>query len=232
MPAKRPSPPGGGPFRNGRHASGGPHPRCSGPMSTGSPTIHSCPRCSPRQPNDDASPATDAAAPCPRTRRSRSASGISRSRATGPAASSGSPTLLPSPCRLCGSRLGVRYPSGWLCAVCEWRHGEVVDAELPPPRVDIVYYLRYADRVKIGTTSNPRQRLGGDLARRAARVRARRPEARASPARGVRRRALRPHRVVPAVRARSAPTSTASAAGAEDPWDAATLRWVSEARAR
>jgi hypothetical protein len=66
---------------------------------------------------------------------------------------------LPSPCRLCGSRLGVRYPSGWICAVCEWRHGEVVDAELPPPRVDIVYYLAYADRVKIGTTANPRQRF-------------------------------------------------------------------------
>ena len=67
--------------------------------------------------------------------------------------------LLPSPCRLCGSRLGVSHPSGWLCAVCEWRHGDIVDTELPPPRVDIVYYLRYADRVKIGTTANPRQRL-------------------------------------------------------------------------
>ncbi|WP_210507722.1 GIY-YIG nuclease family protein [Naasia sp. SYSU D00057] len=67
--------------------------------------------------------------------------------------------LLPSPCRLCGSRLGVRYPSGWLCAVCEWRVGEVLDDELPPPRVDVVYYLRYEDRVKIGTSSNPRQRL-------------------------------------------------------------------------
>ena len=66
---------------------------------------------------------------------------------------------LPSPCRLCGSRLGVRQPSAWLCAVCEWRHGDIVDQELPPPRVDVVYYLRYADRVKIGTTANPRQRL-------------------------------------------------------------------------
>jgi hypothetical protein len=67
--------------------------------------------------------------------------------------------LLPSPCRSCGSRLGVRYPSGWLCAVCEWRVGEVVDGELPPPRVDVVYYLRHGDRVKIGTTANPRQRF-------------------------------------------------------------------------
>ena len=67
--------------------------------------------------------------------------------------------LLPDPCRLCGSRLGVRYPTGWLCAVCEWRFGETVDGELPPLRVDVVYYLRYGDRVKIGTTANPRQRF-------------------------------------------------------------------------
>jgi hypothetical protein len=67
--------------------------------------------------------------------------------------------VLPSPCRLCGSRLGVHYRSGWLCAVCEWRHGELVDGELPPPRVDVVYYIRYADRVKIGTSSQPRRRL-------------------------------------------------------------------------
>jgi hypothetical protein len=71
----------------------------------------------------------------------------------------GIPDLLPSPCRICGSRLGVRYPSGWICGVCEWRVGEVMDAELPPPRIDVVYYVRLGDRVKIGTTSNPRQRF-------------------------------------------------------------------------
>ena len=67
--------------------------------------------------------------------------------------------LLPSPCIACGSRLGVRYPSGWLCAVCEWRVGELPDDLAEPPRVDVVYYLRFADRIKIGTTANPRQRL-------------------------------------------------------------------------
>lgn len=66
---------------------------------------------------------------------------------------------LPSPCPVCGSRLGVRYAAGWLCAVCEWRYGELRDDDLPPPRVDVVYYLRYDDRIKIGTTANPRQRL-------------------------------------------------------------------------
>ena len=28
-----------------------------------------------------------------------------------------------------------------------------------PPRVDVVYYLRHGDRLKIGTTANPRQRF-------------------------------------------------------------------------
>jgi hypothetical protein len=67
--------------------------------------------------------------------------------------------LLPSPCVACGSRLGVHWPSGWLCAVCEWRHGDSPDGELAPPRVDVVYYLRFDDRVKIGTSSDPRRRL-------------------------------------------------------------------------
>jgi hypothetical protein len=73
--------------------------------------------------------------------------------------SEGITDVLPTACRACGSRLGVRYPSGWICAVCEWRVGDVVDDELPPPRVDVVYYLRFEDRVKIGTSVNPRQRL-------------------------------------------------------------------------
>jgi T5orf172 domain len=67
--------------------------------------------------------------------------------------------LLPSTCLACGSRLGVRYPSGWLCAICEWRYGEQPDPEFAPPRVDVVYYLRFADRIKIGTSGNPRRRL-------------------------------------------------------------------------
>jgi hypothetical protein len=66
--------------------------------------------------------------------------------------------LLPSPCVACGSRLGIRYPSGWLCAICEWRVGNA-PSETVPPRVDIVYYLRFGDRIKIGTSANPRSRL-------------------------------------------------------------------------
>lgn len=71
----------------------------------------------------------------------------------------GAPDLLPAPCRLCGSPLGVRFESGWICAVCEWRFGEVPDDDLAPPRVDVVYFLRFGDRVKIGTTGNPKQRF-------------------------------------------------------------------------
>jgi hypothetical protein len=66
---------------------------------------------------------------------------------------------LPEPCRLCRSRLGVRHASGWVCAICEWPHGEHPDGELAPPRLDVVYYLRFGERVKIGTTTNPRQRF-------------------------------------------------------------------------
>lgn len=67
--------------------------------------------------------------------------------------------VLPSPCLACGSRLGVRYPSGWLCAICEWRVGEIPDRELERVRVDVVYYLRLGDRIKIGTSFNPRSRF-------------------------------------------------------------------------
>ncbi|MBN9173321.1 MAG: GIY-YIG nuclease family protein, partial [Microbacterium sp.] len=67
--------------------------------------------------------------------------------------------LLPSPCVFCGSRLGVLYPSGWQCAVCEWRVGEVPPDDPAASRVDVVYYLRFRDRIKIGTTANPAQRF-------------------------------------------------------------------------
>ena len=63
------------------------------------------------------------------------------------------------PCLACGSVLAVRYASGRLCALCDWRHGDVVDPDLPVPRVDVVYYIRFEGRIKIGTSSNPRKRL-------------------------------------------------------------------------
>jgi hypothetical protein len=67
---------------------------------------------------------------------------------------------LESPCRVCRSLRGVRTETGWVCAVCGWRVGEFIDPGLPMPRVDVVYYLRLDERVKIGTTANPRQRFG------------------------------------------------------------------------
>jgi hypothetical protein len=74
---------------------------------------------------------------------------------------SGVTDVLPTPCLACGSRLGVRYPSGWLCAICEWRVGDIPDGESVAPRVDVVYYLRFDERIKIGTSGNPRQRFAG-----------------------------------------------------------------------
>jgi hypothetical protein len=142
--------------------------------------------------------------------------------------SAGVTDLLPSPCRACGSQLGVRYPSGWICAICEWRVGEVVDDELPPPRVDVVYYLRFDDRVKIGTTANPRQRLAAIWH-----------DELLAFERGDRRLERRRHtqfaddrlggewfRLSPAVWEHIAIVG----AGVEDPWDA-HARWVSSALA-
>ncbi len=67
--------------------------------------------------------------------------------------------VLPAPCAACGSPIGVRYPSGWVCSVCEWRLGDRPDEEPAAVRVDVVYYIRFKDRIKIGTSHNPRQRL-------------------------------------------------------------------------
>ncbi len=66
---------------------------------------------------------------------------------------------MPGPCVLCGSPAGTRRVDGWRCAVCAWRYGDSPDADLPRPRIEVVYYLRFAERIKIGTTANPRQRL-------------------------------------------------------------------------
>jgi hypothetical protein len=66
---------------------------------------------------------------------------------------------LPSACLACGSRLGVRYPSGWLCAICDWKVGDIPESDATNIRVDVVYYIRLGDRIKIGTSGNPRQRI-------------------------------------------------------------------------
>lgn len=66
---------------------------------------------------------------------------------------------LPHPCLLCAGRDGERRDGRWHCAVCGWRVGDAPDGDLPPPRIDVVYYLRWADRIKIGTSHRPKQRL-------------------------------------------------------------------------
>lgn len=75
------------------------------------------------------------------------------------AADVGTTDLLPSPCLACGGRVGVKYPAGWLCAICEWRVGELPDQEATTPRLDVVYYIRFQNQIKIGTSANPRLRL-------------------------------------------------------------------------
>lgn len=135
---------------------------------------------------------------------------------------------LPAPCALCGCRLGVRYPSGWVCAVCEWPHGEHPDDGIAPPRVDIVYYLGFRDRVKIGTTANPRQRFAAIRHERALAFE-----------RGDRRLEQRRHGQFAAERAGTSEWFELSEpleahidvlAGGVDPWDR-WRRWVAEATA-
>jgi hypothetical protein len=74
---------------------------------------------------------------------------------------------MPGACLLCACDSGTRAADGWHCDRCGWRVGDVPDAELPMPRIHVVYYLRRADRVKIGTSGTPKQRLAalgaGDL---------------------------------------------------------------------
>lgn len=67
--------------------------------------------------------------------------------------------LLPGPCALCGAFRGTRIAGAFHCADCGWRYGDSPDPDLPLPRIDVVYYLRYDRRVKIGTSRRPRQRL-------------------------------------------------------------------------
>ncbi|MEU4015718.1 GIY-YIG nuclease family protein [Microbacterium sp. NPDC028030] len=66
---------------------------------------------------------------------------------------------LPGPCPLCASTSGTRTDDAWYCGLCGWRYGDAPDPELPLPRVDVVYYIRFDRRVKIGTSRRPRQRL-------------------------------------------------------------------------
>lgn len=53
----------------------------------------------------------------------------------------------------------MRTADGPVCADCGWPVGAIPDADVPTPRLDVVYYLRLGERVKIGTTFAPRQRF-------------------------------------------------------------------------
>ena len=50
-------------------------------------------------------------------------------------------------------------PSGRLCAICEWKVGDIPDQDASALRVDVVYYIRFRGRIKIGTSGHPRGRL-------------------------------------------------------------------------
>lgn len=61
---------------------------------------------------------------------------------------------------LCGLARPEADADGILtCPVCGWRLGDSPDPDLARPRVEVVYYLRWEERIKIGTSREPRQRL-------------------------------------------------------------------------
>ena len=117
--------------------------------------------------------------------------------------------VLPSPCLACGSRLGVRYPSGWLCAICEWRVGELPDGDdrRPAGRRRLLLALRrsHQDRHVVESAATHCE----PAARRGARLRARRSAARAAAARAVRRTPHHRHRVVRVARGARRPRGRA-----------------------
>ncbi len=143
---------------------------------------------------------TDAAALCPRTHR-RPLRG-----ASGRGIRMGGPCLRRDGCdavAVPALRLAARRASTARAGSARCASGATAmcpTTSCAPPRVDVVYYLRFGDRVKIGTSSQSAAAIRGDLARRGPRVRARRPDAGAPPPRAVRCRSLPGHRMVPAVR--------------------------------
>lgn len=63
------------------------------------------------------------------------------------------------PCVLCGGRTASGGAGHRECVVCGWIVGDSPDDDVERPRVEVVYYLRWDQRIKIGTSSRPRQRL-------------------------------------------------------------------------
>ncbi len=84
---------------------------------------------------------------------------IPTSEAAGSVPSVNTSIPLPGRCALCGRADGERAGSALVCSWCGWRYGDSPDPDLPRPVIEVVYYIRYDRRVKIGTSGRPRQRL-------------------------------------------------------------------------
>ena len=67
-----------------------------------------------------------------------------------------------STCVLCGFVGAAGFAASGArpaCPVCGWLVGDTPDPDLPRPRVEVVYYIRWNERIKIGTSAHPAQRL-------------------------------------------------------------------------
>jgi len=77
-------------------------------------------------------------------------------------------------CEVCGKKYGRAGKSGYSCGLCGYQSHDFVGTtylspaergqefrHLPKPKqVEVVYYIQFGDRIKIGTSRNPRSRLG------------------------------------------------------------------------
>jgi len=71
--------------------------------------------------------------------------------------------VMPEPCAVCGEQVGMKYRDEWQCDFCGFVPGTNIEfyiAKLKASRrVSVVYYIEFAGRIKIGTSTNPRNRL-------------------------------------------------------------------------
>lgn len=75
------------------------------------------------------------------------------------------PNRMPALCAICGHHIGRQISEGWVCEHCGYRQGDSRPEHVRQAieRIDwrpaVVYYIRFGDRIKIGTTYSLRRRL-------------------------------------------------------------------------
>lgn len=70
---------------------------------------------------------------------------------------------MPRACILCGEHHGTHEAYGWVCSHCTFGSpaGPEITTVRGAPVVPVVYYILFGDRIKIGYSANPEQRIAG-----------------------------------------------------------------------